>query len=239
MVVMMTILSLSVCLFIEALLSEYRPAQPTCTVVSVTSSRTYRSELREQQAERTRLLIARSARERFLEKGWSGTSVRSVAAGAGVSEATVYHVYGSKAGLAASLIDAAEESADVALVIAEMASSVGDPAAQLRAFVAFDRRLFEHGGDVLRVLAEARRQEPDLAAAYEEGRGRGETQRRRLFESWPARSWAKGVDVQAALDAYAMVVSLEAYDIAVRERGWDADDVEAWWHRVLATLLLR
>ena len=208
-------------------------------MVCVTKSRTYRSELREQQAERTRLLIARSARERFLEKGWSGTSVRSVAAGAGVSEATVYHVYGSKAGLAASLIDAAEESADVARVIAELAAFVGDPAAQLRAFVAFDRRLFERGGDVLRVLAEARRQEPDLAAAYEEGRGRGETQRRRLFESWPAKTWAKGVDVQAALDTYAMVVSLEAFDIAVRERGWTPDAVEQWWHRVLADLLLR
>jgi AcrR family transcriptional regulator len=208
-------------------------------VVSVTSSRTYRSELREQQAERTRLLIARSARERFLEKGWSGTSVRSVASGAGVSEATVYHVYGSKAGLAASLIDAAEESADVARVIAELGSFEGDPFAQLRAFVGFDRRLFERGGDVLRVLAEARRQEPDLAAAYDEGRGRGEAQRHRLFASWPAQAWAEGVDVQTALDTYALVVSLEAYDIAVRERGWSPDAVEEWWHRLLAKLLLR
>ena len=205
----------------------------------MTKSRAYRSELREQQAERTRLLIARSARERFLERGWSGTSVRSVASAAGVSEATVYHVYGSKAGLTASLIDAAEESADVARVVAELTERAGDPSAQLAAFVAFDRRLFELGGDVLRVVAEARRQEPDLAAAYEVGRGRGEAERRRLFESWPTQAWADGVDVQAALDAYALVVSLEAYDIAVRERGWSADAVEAWWHRILAELLLR
>lgn len=208
-------------------------------MVGVTKSRTYRSELREQQAERTRLLIARSARARFLEKGWSGTSVRSVASGAGVSEATVYHVYGSKAGLAASLIDAAEESADVGRAVAELASLAGDPPAQLGAFVGFDRRLFEHGGDVLRVVAEARRQESDLAAAYEVGRGRGEAERRRLFESWPATAWAAGVDVQSALDAYAMVVSLEAYDVAVRERGWSPDAVEAWWHRLLAEYLLR
>lgn len=208
-------------------------------MVGVTTSRTYRSELRGQQAERTRLLIARSARERFLEKGWSGTSVRSVAAGAGVSEATVYHVYGTKAGLAASLIDAAEESADVGRAVAELAAREGDPSGQLRAFLAFDRRLFELGGDVLHVLAEARRQEPDLAAAYEVGRGRGESERRRLFESWPAKSWAAGMDVQTALDTYAMVVSLEAYDIAVRERGWSPDAVEQWWHRLLARLFLR
>ena len=60
---------------------------------SVSTSRTYRSELREQQAERTRQLIAAAARTRFLEGGWSGTSVRSVAQDAGVSEATVYSVY--------------------------------------------------------------------------------------------------------------------------------------------------
>ena len=68
---------------------------------------------------------------------------------------------------------------------------------------------------------------------------RGEAERRRLFESWPVRAWARGVDVQQALDSYAMVVSLEAYDIAVRERGWTPDAVEAWWHRILAGLLLR
>ena len=106
-------------------------------------SRTYRSELREQQAERTRELIATSARERFLDKGWAGTSVRSVAEGAGVSEATVYSVYGSKAGLATSLIDAAEQSANVHQAVTELQERAGQPAEQLRAFVAFDRRLFE------------------------------------------------------------------------------------------------
>ena len=89
----------------------------------MSTSRTYRSELREQQAERTRQLIAAAARVRFLEGGWSGTSVRSVAQDAGVSEATVYSVYGSKAGLASSLLDAAEESADVRRAVAELAAA--------------------------------------------------------------------------------------------------------------------
>ena len=68
----------------------------------VSTSRTYRSALRGQQAQRTRELIAAAARARFVETGWAGTSVRSVAERAGVSEASVYHVYGNKAGLASS-----------------------------------------------------------------------------------------------------------------------------------------
>src|SRR6188472_4576729 len=95
---------------------------------SPATSRPYRSALREEQAERTKLLIARAARERFVDTGWAGTSVRSVATAAGVSEATVYAVYGTKAGLAVSLVDSADADADIARTIAELAAAVGDPA---------------------------------------------------------------------------------------------------------------
>jgi len=208
-------------------------------VVLVTPSRTYRSELREQQAERTRQLIAASARERFLEKGWAGTSVRSVAEGAGVSEATIYSVYGSKAGLASSLIDAAEQGANVQQAIAELKDRVGDPVGQLRAFVDFDRRLYGDGGDVLRILAEGRRQHPELGAAYDEGRRRGDHQRRNVFSSWPADVWRAGLDVERGVAIYAILVSLESFAIATGDYGWSPAEVEEWWHRTLTELLLR
>ena len=205
----------------------------------MSTSRTYRSELREQQAERTRKLIADAARARFVEKGWAGTSVRSVAEAAGVSEATVYHVYGSKAGLAGSLIDSAERSADVDRVVAELRDRAGDPAGQLRAFTGFDRRLFERGGDVLRILAEGRRQHPDLGAAYAEGRSRGDRERRTVFTAWPASVWRAGVDADRAVAVYTMTVTLDGFDTATREFGWTADDVEDWWLSTLVELLLR
>jgi AcrR family transcriptional regulator len=205
----------------------------------MSSSRTYRSELRDQQAQHTRGVIAREARARFVASGWAGTTVRSVAEAAGVSEATVYNVYGSKAGLAVSLVDAAEEGADVRRAVAELEERAGDPAGQLAAFVGFDRRLFEHGGDVLRVLGEGRRQHPELGAAYDEGRRRGAEQRRRAMESWPAEVWRDGVDVEQALTVYAMVVSLDSYDVAVREGGWSPERVETWWLEAVLALLLR
>lgn len=205
----------------------------------VSPSRTYRSELREQQAERTRELIALSARARFLDKGWAGTSVRSVAEGAGVSEATIYSVYGSKAGLASSLIDAAEQSANVDRAVAELQERAGRPAEQLRAFVDFDRRLYEQGGDVLRILGEGRRQHPELGAAYDEGRGRGDSQRSNVFSSWPAKTWRRGMDPERAVAVYAVLVSLESFDTATHEYGWSPDEVESWWHATLTQLLFR
>jgi AcrR family transcriptional regulator len=205
----------------------------------VKASRTYRSELRRQQAERTRQLIAASARARFLDKGWAGTTIRSVAEAAGVSGATVYSVYGSKAGLAGSLIDAAEQSANVARAIEELQNRVGDPVEQLRAFVAFDRRLYEHGGDVIRILGEGRRQHPELGTAYDEGRSRGDSQRRRVFTSWPDTAWRSGMDPERAVAVYAVLVSLESFDTATRTYGWSPDEVETWWHATAAELLLR
>jgi AcrR family transcriptional regulator len=203
----------------------------------VSRPRTYRSDLRDQQAQRTRELIAAAARARFLDKGWAGTTVRSVAAAAGVSEATVYHVYGTKAGLASSLIDAAEHSADMARAVTELQEHVGDPAGQLRAFIGFDRRLYEHGGDVLRILAEGRRQQPDLAKAYEEGRRRGDRERRKVFASWAPQTWRPGVGTKRAVAVYGVLVSLESFDTATRDYGWRPVDVERWWYTTLSELL--
>jgi AcrR family transcriptional regulator len=207
-------------------------------VKNVAGGRPYRSALREEQAQRTKLLIARAARERFVATGWAGTSVRSVADAAGVSEATVYAVYGTKAGLAVSLVDSADDAADVDRVRRELARADGDPRRQLAAFVGFDRRLFEHGGDGLRVIVEGMRNEPALAAAYEEGRRRGETARQEVFATWPSPARRRGVSLQRALDVYAVTVSLQSYDIATRERRWAPDRIERWWVDCLAEQIL-
>jgi hypothetical protein len=89
------------------------------------------------------------------------------------------------------------------------------------------------------VLAGGRRQHTELVDAYDEGRRRGDAERRKVFATWPASVWRQGVDVERALAIYAMVASLESYGVAVHERGWSPDEVEAWWHEALTELLLR
>jgi AcrR family transcriptional regulator len=103
-------------------------------------SRPYRSRLRAEQAEQTRLRIAHAARQCFVERGWTGTSVGSVATTAGVSEATVYAVYGTKAELATSLVDSADDDANIARTRGELAAADGEPAMQLAALFRFERR---------------------------------------------------------------------------------------------------
>lgn len=143
---------------------------------------------------RTRADIAATARRLFVSRGWSGTRVRDVAAEAGVAESTVYPVYGNKPGLALALVDAIDADAGLDDTSAEISRDGGDPAGQLAAMVGFDRRLFERGGDVVGLLSDAGRSEPDLAAAYQQGRARADQVRQRLFATWPTETFREGMD---------------------------------------------
>jgi AcrR family transcriptional regulator len=203
------------------------------------ATRSYRSDLRTQQAELTRGLIAEAARSAFLEHGWTGTSIKNVAERAGVSDATVYAVFGSKAGLALSLVDTIDARADVPRILAELEAAEGDPTTQLGAFIGFDRRLYERAGDVVRLLVEVGRNQPELAKAQAEGRLRGERNRRRIFSGWPAKVWRSGIAVERAVDIYAVTVNIGTYDEAIEQRGWTPDQLQEWWHTSLTELLLR
>jgi TetR/AcrR family transcriptional regulator, regulator of cefoperazone and chloramphenicol sensitivity len=198
--------------------------------------RGYDATRRREQANRTREEIAAAARRLFTTRGWGQTTVRDIAREARVSEPTVYKAYGGKAGLATALVDAVDLAADVRRALAELKAAAGDPRRQLAAMVTFDARLFERGGDVIRMLRDAARTEPELAAAYQEGRRRGERVRRRVFSSWPA--FAEGVDVALACDTYAAVVNVDVYGTLTEERGWTPTRVEAWWLTTLSRLLL-
>ncbi|MGD9531528.1 TetR/AcrR family transcriptional regulator [Pseudonocardia sp.] len=207
-------------------------------MTSASARRPYRSRVREDQANRTRAAIVDAARALFVERGWAGTSVRAVARAAGVAEATVYATFGSKAALAVALIDAADELAGPETTLAALEAAGGDPAAQLRAFVAFDRRLFDAGGALVGIVVDGRRDSPELAAAYADGRGRGDRVRREVFSSWPAHAWRDGVDVDIALDVFAGLCTLEGFRVLRDERGWTADAVEEWWAEMLCRTLL-
>jgi hypothetical protein len=152
----------------------------------------------------------------------------------------VYAAYSSKAGLAMALVDAVDMSADVPRLFAELeAAGDDDPVRQLAAMVGFDRRLFERGGDVIALLRDAGGSEPKLRAAYQEGRGRGDGLRQRVFSAWSSATFREGVTAQSAADAFAALCNVDVYRVLSEERGWSPDEIESWWHESLVRLLLR
>jgi AcrR family transcriptional regulator len=197
--------------------------------------RRYDSLRRTAQAQETRAEIAAAARRLFVAKGWSATTVREVATEAGVSVPTVYAAYGDKTGLVRALADSADLLAELSREIADLESAT-TPAAQLAAMAAYDRRLFERSGDVIALVREAGRAEPELAAAYAAGRAAGDRTRVEVFSAWPAG--VLRVAVAEAVDRYAAVCNLDVYVTLTAERSWSPERVERWWAELLARELL-
>ncbi|MFD4671285.1 TetR/AcrR family transcriptional regulator [Lentzea sp. NPDC058450] len=203
----------------------------------MSESRRYASLRREAQARETRADIARAARTLFVTRGWTATTVRAVADEAQVSVPTVYAAYGDKAGLVRAVAEAADLDADALTMVAELEDAA--PGQQLAAMAAYDRRLFERAGDVIALVREAARTEPELAAAYLDGRRRGDETRERVFSSWPATTFRPGLTPAEAVDVYAALCNIDVYTTLTVERGWQPDRVERWWGEALARELLR
>ncbi|PSK98834.1 TetR family transcriptional regulator [Murinocardiopsis flavida] len=203
-----------------------------------TGRRRYDSLRRTMQAQETRAEIARAALRLFVANGWAATTIRDVARDAGVSVPTVYAAYEHKKGLVWALADAAGLSADVPRMLAELEGEEADPRSQLAAMAGFDRRLYERAGDVIVLLRDAGRTEPELATLYVEARRRADETRVQTFSSWPPGVLRPGTDVTAAVDVYAALCNIDVYSTLTTERGWHPDRIEQWWSGALARELL-
>ncbi|MFJ4657783.1 TetR/AcrR family transcriptional regulator [Nocardia sp. NPDC088792] len=202
-----------------------------------TGRRPYDSLRRVAQAKQTHAEIASAARELFVTQGWAATTIRDAARAAGVSVPTVYAAYENKKGLVRALVDAADLAADPPRMIGQLEASA-DPVRHLGAMAGYDRRLFERAGDLIVLLREAARTEPELAAVYEEARHGADDAHRQVFSAWPGGTLRPGLDLPAALDIYAVICNIDAYLVLTGERGWSPERVESWWAGALSRELL-
>ncbi|MCD0445466.1 TetR/AcrR family transcriptional regulator [Glycomyces sp. A-F 0318] len=198
--------------------------------------RAYDSLRRTDQAQRTKAEIAQAARRLFTANGWAATTIREVAEEAGVAVPTVYAAYKNKTGLALALADAADLTADLPAELAGLEAAHDDPAGQLAAMAAYDRRLFERAGDLIAMVREAGRTEPELAAVYRAGRRRADAFRTEVFAAWPKGTLK--TEVGEAVDVYAALCSIDTYTTLTEERSWSPDRIEAWWAGLLPRELL-
>jgi len=199
--------------------------------------RRYNSLRRMNQAHQTRAEIADAARRLFVEHGWAATTVRDVAREAGVSVPTVYAAYQNKPGLVWALVEATGVAADLSRMIDEL-ERTADPRQNLAAMAAFDRRAFERSGDLIALVREAGRTEPDLADFYQRARRQADQTRVEVFTDWPAGTLRQDLDIATAVDVYAALCNIDVYTTLTVERSWPAERVERWWSESLARELL-
>jgi AcrR family transcriptional regulator len=112
------------------------------------------------------------------------------------------------------------------------------PSAQLALVVAFTRRLFQRGADVLALLRAASQTEPDLAATWQEGERRRRRNSAQLVAGWSGRGALRaGVPEQEAIDVLWALTDPELYRLLVDDSGWAPERYEAWLTATLSSLL--
>ena len=159
--------------------------------------------------------------------GYGQTTVADIAEEAGVALQTVYSSVGPKAALLVALLDQARDDAGIADIDAQARAHEGTWAL-LASGPRVRRAMMEHGGDVIRLLAENAGAEPDVARAWEELLRRAqqgaETAMALLEQQGALR---RGLDPGDAADQACAIMHPMAV-VYLLDRGWSLDRIEAW-----------
>lgn len=193
----------------------------------MSTDRSYSSSLRDEQARHTRLRIRQAARDLYAANGFLATTIAEIAERAGVSTATVYSAFDSKAGLVVAMLEDMEESAGTGEQLKELFSE-NDPHKQLRTYLSVHCDLFRNSSDLLRAAMRAI-EDPEVAALA----ARGDTRRRQVIDQLASRWEEAGVlrrdlTPQAASERLWLLTTVEGYLNAIDRLGWTPEEYEIW-----------
>jgi len=213
--------------------------------MSTTVKRTYSSELRAEQARRTRRQIVDAASALFAEQGFSATTIEAIAKKAGVSRKTVFSSVGGKVELLKLAYDYAMAGDDepVPMIEREGMQEVinePDPYRQVELYARFATAASGRVARLWVALRGAAEVDADAAELYE----RWEGERHRAMVDGPVPNFARkgvlrpGLDHAEAADILWLLVDPSTYDRLVNQSGWKPERFADWLQDTLVTQLL-
>lgn len=198
--------------------------------------RSYVSPQRTEGANATRQRLLAAAETLFAERGFAATTMGAIASAAGVSPATVYLHFPSKAAVVAALADAITAASDLSV---EHVEQEPDPVTQIRIGAAILRRLNERSWLVAEVLRGAQGGEQGLAETWVTWQQRHlEAIRRGITALHGEGALREGLTLDEAVDVFYALAGTDVYRALVRERGWSPERYEAWLFHLGCTELL-
>jgi AcrR family transcriptional regulator len=211
---------------------------PAKTPTAARGTRRYRSELREQQAAATKRSVVDAARELFVDKGWTATGMRDVAAAAGVAIETVYSHFSSKRGLLRAVADEAVVGDDAPVPLAAradfLAMGQGGRAARVRAAARVLTAVQVRTGPVARLLRQAAASDEEIAEMLRATRERQRVDVARALELVLGRA-----PTPSETDGAWAIASPELYLLLVDESGWTPERYETWIAETLGRVIPR
>ncbi len=209
--------------------------------MATVKGRSYRSPLREQQAQQTRDRLAAGALALFTAKGYQATTVAEIARSAGVSVPTVHAVFEGKKGLARHLLREAilgtavpgDERPDADRILRAV-----DGRSKLAEFCATAGRIGQRGADIYQIMLDASG-DPDVSALLRHiGRRRSEQMRVYAADLAASKLLRTGVTPERAHDILYWAGSPQLYLQMVTELGWPVGDFVEWLTESLTAMLI-
>jgi AcrR family transcriptional regulator len=211
---------------------------------SITGKRGYVSAARTQQARQTRRRVIDAATRLFVAQGYASTTMRVIAAEAGVSIPTVELIFGTKAQLLHVVLDVAIAGDDEPIPVlsrawAQDAQSTDDVVEFLSAVAEVLQEAQVRSAGVMLAAYEAAASDPDIYVLVTDRELQRERTAGWIVDGVLGRaSLRDGLDRAAAVDTVWMLMDPVVFSRFTRRRGWSADRYGAWFADSVAELLV-
>jgi AcrR family transcriptional regulator len=206
--------------------------------------RAYRSPVRAERARRTRAAVLAAAHDLFVARGYAATTIRAVAAAAGVSVPTVEQAFGTKRTLLKQVVDVARAGDDEPVAVldrapARVAEATGTAAAFLAVAATEIGVVSARVSAVQAVLATAAVGDPEIAELAREIDAQRRVVAAWLVDGLHQRAGRRpGTDREGAIDAVWTLLDPVVHRRLTADCGWSTDRFTEWLADALARLLL-
>jgi AcrR family transcriptional regulator len=208
-------------------------------------NRPYRSPRREEAARQTRQLMRDAAFRLFVEQGITATTMKQIAAEAGVAERTVYTAFPSKTALFHEVMDITTVGDELPVPVSERAeftSTKEEPDAHeaVRQFVGFGTTLLERAGDLIMAAIESSGADPDMREWSTRASEETEKNIHAVAQAWKDSGFLR--DDLTAEEAGAAMYALSSphfHHLLRRRQRWTVEQYRTWLISTITTTMLR
>jgi len=211
---------------------------------SITGKRGYVSAARTQQARQTRRRVIDAATRLFVAQGYASTTIRAIAAEAGVSIPTVELIFGTKAQLLHVVLDVAIAGDDEPIPVlsrawAQDAQSTDDVVEFLSAIAEVLQEAQVRSAGVMLAAYEAAASDPDIHVLVTDRELQRERTAGWIVDGVLGRASLRvGLGRAAVVDTVWMLMDPVVFSRLTRHRGWSPERYATWFADSVAQLLV-
>ena len=206
--------------------------------------RGYVSTARTERAQKTRKRVIDAATRLFVKQGYVATTIRAIAAEAGVSVPTVELLFGTKAQLLHVVIDVAVAGDDEPVPVLSRAWAADAQSARALAdFLSVVAQVVSEAqarsAGVILAAYEAAASDPDIQLLILDRESQRERTTAWIVDSMLERAALRpGLDRAGAIDTVWMMMDPVIFNRLTRHRGWSPDRYASWLADSVAQLLV-